>query len=176
MIRKIAITGPESTGKSTLTKSLADYFNDAYVNEFARDYLHNLGRSYVKNDLLDIAKGQIDNEILQAEKANRLLFCDTELINIKIWSIYKYGECDNWILDKIRSQDYCLYVLCDVDIPWFYDDLRENPDNREFFLEWFRKELILYNFPYIMISGENEEERLNTAINAVNQLLLKQNH
>jgi NadR type nicotinamide-nucleotide adenylyltransferase len=169
LIHKIAITGPESTGKTTLTESLGKHFNEPFVEEFARDYLYQINRQYLQADLLEIANGQINREEQKVKDANLFLFSDTELINMKIWSIHKYGNCHQSILDKLKKQDYSLYLLTDIDMPWEYDDLRENPDNREFFLDWFIKELSYYDFPYKLISG-NKEKRLNSAIASVNAL------
>ncbi|MFW5792908.1 MAG: AAA family ATPase [Bacteroidota bacterium] len=169
MTKKIAITGPESTGKSTLTKSLAGYYNSKFVKEFARDYLYHLERDYNSDDLLFIAKNQLKSENQVLCGNDKFLFVDTELINIKIWSLHKYGFCDSWILDNIKKQDYSLYLVCDVDIPWTFDTLRENPDRREYFRNWFIRELEYYGFPYKIISG-NESERLEKAINYIEHI------
>ncbi len=168
-IKKIAITGPESTGKSTLTKKLANYFNEPYVDEYARMYLNSLDRTYSQADLLNIAQGQVKDEQQKIKTAKQFLFVDTEMVNMKIWSLHKYGSCHEWILDHLSKQDYTLHLLCNIDLPWENDPLRENPGLREFFMSWFIKELESYNFPYIIISG-NAKQRFSIALEALKDL------
>lgn len=165
---KIAITGPESTGKSTLSELLANYFNTQWVPEYSRDYLAGLDRPYNMDDILKIAQGQVERENELVLKANKYLFCDTELINTKIWSIHKYNTCPKWIVDSIKTHIYDLYLLCYVDIPWEDDPLRENPREREFFFNWFKKELEAYGFPYIIIKG-NIFQRTEDAIKNIHR-------
>ncbi len=166
VVRKIAVTGPESTGKSWLTRHLADYYQTAYVPEYAREYIEQLGREYVQDDITRIAKGQLSAEYEAMKNARGLLFCDTELIVTKIWSLHKYGSCDPWIPGQITNNPYDLVLLCDVDMPWEPDPQREHPHLRSFFFDWFLRELNAYGFPYRIIRGRGEE-RLNNAIKAV---------
>ena len=122
---KIIVTGPESSGKTTLAKALSKYFKIPSSKEYAREYLKNFTKDYMQEDLLKIAKGQ-----LASEQNTTLL--DTDLITIKIWSNYKYGNCNKWILNQIRKQksEKRFYLLCKPDIEWKADPLRENPKNR----------------------------------------------
>lgn len=168
-LRKIAITGPESTGKSWLTAALARHYSTAYVPEFARNYIDGLERPYEQADLLQIAHGQLSAEAEKEKEAHGFLFCDTELIVIKIWSQHKYGNCDPFILKAIEKQHYDLYLLCDIDLPWEFDEQREHPQRRAYFFDWYRKELEDYCFPYSVVSGQGEE-RLGTAIEAVEKI------
>ena len=133
---KIIVTGPESSGKTTLCKALSQHFQLTFSIEYAREYLDALNIDYNQNDLLKIAKGQ-----LKAEKNTTLL--DTDLITIKIWSIYKYGNCDKWILDQIEKQtlEKRFYLLCKPDIAWEKDPLRENAENRIDLFKLYKKEL-----------------------------------
>src|SRR5690606_11050767 len=124
-IRRVAVIGPECTGKSDLSKFLAAEFNTVWVPEFAREYLDNLSRPYIIDDLTEIAKGQIEQEDSLTARANQVLICDTNLYVIKVWSNFKYGHCDPWILRQIAERPYDLYLLTYVDIPWEYDPLRE---------------------------------------------------
>jgi len=91
LIKKIAITGPESTGKSELAKKLAKHYNTVWVPEFSREYIDNINRPYDYDDIIEIAKGQLNREKEAEKKANKFLFCDTELIVAKIWSEFKYS-------------------------------------------------------------------------------------
>jgi NadR type nicotinamide-nucleotide adenylyltransferase len=169
---RVAITGPESTGKSTLASALADHYNTSWVPEYARDYLNKLNRPYTYEDVEKIAIGQIELEDKLASTAIKVLFCDTELIVIKIWLEYKYNKVPDWIEEEIKKRQYDLILLCDIDIPWEPDPLRENPDLRKFFFDWFVKEIKANQFKYIVISG-SEKQRLESAIIAIDQIIPK---
>jgi len=153
-MHKIIVTGPESSGKTTLCKALSKHFNLPFSKEFAREYLDVLNRDYNQNDLLKIAKGQ-----LKSEQNTQLL--DTDLITIKIWSKYKYGSCDKWILEQIERQksENRFYLLCKPDIPWEADPLRENPNNREDLFELYKEELGNLGHNYFVVEGENRVEK-----------------
>lgn len=163
---RVAVTGPESTGKSVLTRQLADFFSTEWVPEYAREYLNGLGRPYQEDDLLEIARGQLDLENLKAESANGLLFCDTEAIVVKIWSMVKYGRCHPWIRDAVRDHRYDLFLLCDIDIPWEYDPQREHPGLREHLFGLYRKELDERGFRYEIVTGLGTK-RLNNAVGMI---------
>lgn len=131
--------GPESTGKSTLCEQLAKAFDTLWVPEYAREYLHKNGAKYDYDDLLIIAKGQIRIEMecekqlkSRANKAGsakqQFLFIDTNMYVMKVWSEFVFEKCDRWILDKIVERPYDLYFLCNPDLPWLEDELREYPD------------------------------------------------
>jgi NadR type nicotinamide-nucleotide adenylyltransferase len=162
-IKKIAITGPESTGKSLLSEQLARHYNTVWVPEYAREYIDGLNRPYNQQDILVIAKGQIRSEQTFYQKANSYLFCDTELIVTKIWSEVKYQNCDEWILAKIIENRYDLFLLCDIDLPWEEDPQREHPHKREFLFNLYKEELTGRGFPFFIISGFGNE-RLDNAI------------
>ena len=150
---KVIVTGPESSGKTTLCKALAKHFNIPFTKEYAREFLNQLNRDYIQDDLLEIAKGQ-----LEAEHNSQLL--DTDLITIKIWSEYKYGNCAKWVTDKIEEQkkENRFYLLCRPDIPWKADPLRENPFEREELFKIYKKELERLGAEYTIIEGENRLE------------------
>ena len=163
---RIAVTGPESTGKSMLTQQLAESFGTVWVPEFAREYIDNLGRPYIEEDILEIAKGQLDREETQAALAKGLLFCDTELTVTRIWSEVKYGRCHPWILEKIREHAYDLLLLCYIDIPWESDPQREHPHLREHLFSLYQKELAGRDGPFEVVTGLGPE-RLQNAIRAI---------
>ena len=170
-VKKAVILGPESTGKSTLAASLAKHYNTVWVKEFARDYIDRLTREYNKTDLIEIAKGQIAEEINQEKKANNILICDTNLLTIKIWSDYKYGGVEDEILELHNKRHYDLYLLTYVDTPWENDPQREHPELREFFYSVYKNELITLSLPLVEIKGEFYE-RKKVAIEAIDSLLL----
>lgn len=158
---KIAITGPESTGKSQLAEELAGYYNTVFVPEYARGYIDRLDRPYNREDILEIARGQIREEERMDQQATRMLFCDTELIVTKIWSEVKYGICDPWILEKIEENNYDLFLLCNIDLPWEEDPQREHPHMREKLFSLYLDELTERGFPFKVVSGTGRERLMN---------------
>ncbi len=208
-LKKIVVIGPESTGKSTLTQLLAQHYKTEWCAEYAREYLTIHGKAYTFEDLLTIAKGQVEleerhtlstvnrlpstdieakpivNDLRLTESGQRLtvngqrstassplLFIDTDMYVMKVWCEYVFGKCHPYIYEQIAQRKYDLYLLCNIDLPWVRDELREYPD------EGPRKELygiykeILQNqpVPWVDISG-NYDERLQKAIAAVDALL-----
>lgn len=163
LIRRIAITGPESTGKSALAEWLAGRYGTAWVPEYAREYLDRIHRPYGEADILAIARGQVAAEEALAPRARTYLFCDTEAIVTKIWSEVKYGRCHPWITDRIATRPYDLYLLCDIDLPWEYDPLREHPDRRSYLFDLYHKELKERNLPFAVVSGSGETRFVNAA-------------
>ena len=165
-MRKIVITGPESSGKTTLAASLAKHYQVPWVAEYARDYLNQLDQPYQEKDLLTIAQGQISRED-RAAQITDLLICDTSLLVIKIWSEYRYDHCHPWILEQLAQRPVDLYLLCIPDIPWEYDPQRENAQDRDILFKQYQQALT--DQPYVTIQG-NRIQRLQQAINAINLL------
>ena len=170
-IKKIVIIGPESTGKSTLSADLAALFHTQWVPEFAREYLINQNGFYEEDDLLAIAKGQLALEDKTCATASDLLFCDTDLYVLKVWSEHKYGRCDGWILEQIAQRKYDLYLLTYIDVIWEDDPLREHPDlaMRAHFYNTYRDIVINSGVPWIAIRA-NREERLTAASQAIKKM------
>ncbi len=172
-IKKIVIVGPESTGKSTLSSNLAAHYKSVWVKEYARNFLEENGTNYTYENLYEIAKGQIAEEEKGFQsiisnpnfKNETPLFIDTNLYVIKVWSEFVFNKCDNRILSEIVKREYDLYLLCNTDLPWVKDNLREYPDliTREKLLSYYKEELIEQKVPWAIISGNNEE-RLHSAI------------
>lgn len=153
----IVITGPESTGKSTLAKQLALFFEASFVDEFARSYLQNLNRKYDQSDLSEIAKGQIKLEEEAFIGNPKIVICDTGLEVIKIWSEYKYGNSNSYITEQLAIRLPDLYLLMTPDLPWQPDPLRENPENRKELFGLHKSELISSRVTFYEISGNGEE-------------------
>lgn len=172
-IIKIAIYGPESTGKTTLSQQLADHFKTEWTPEFARDYLQQKWNSKKEIcssvDLLPIAIGQIMLENEALKKANNYLFVDTCLMTTKVFSEIYYGHCDSKLDKAARKHKYDLFFLTDIDVPWEKDDLRDSPNDREITLEKFKQALIENNKPFVMLSG-NRETRFLKALTIIDGL------
>jgi NadR type nicotinamide-nucleotide adenylyltransferase len=183
MLKKVVILGPESTGKSTLCKQLAEYYQTMWCPEFAREYLLKNGMNYSYDDLLTIAKGQValEEEYLSKTKElsnsplsthHSLLFIDTDMYVMKVWCEFVFGNCHRFILDQIVSRKYDLYLLCNIDLPWIKDELREYPDlkRREQLYHIYKDIMINQSTPWVDISGDYEE-RLAKAVAGVNKIL-----
>jgi NadR type nicotinamide-nucleotide adenylyltransferase len=181
MLKKIVVIGPESTGKSTLCEKLANHYRTSWCPEYAREYLQTHGTNYTYDTLLEIAKGQIvleDKAIHEVESSNaaeangpRLLFIDTDMYVMDVWCKFVFGKTHSWILNKIIERKYDLYLLCNVDMPWVKDELREYPDlaRREKLYHIYKEMMITQTVPWVDISG-NYEERFEKAIAAVGKL------
>jgi NadR type nicotinamide-nucleotide adenylyltransferase len=154
MIR-IAITGPESSGKTTLAEQLALQTNGTWIPEFAREFLERLNRPYTQDDLDTIAKGQIESWEKYSE--SKIQFCDTDMLVMKVWSDFKFGSCSSFILDALNEQTFDHYFLCQPDIEWEEDPLREHPEQREELFELYVAELKVRNLSFTVIGGSLEE-------------------
>lgn len=169
-LKKIVLTGPESTGKTTLAQQLAESFGTVWVPEFARNYLDLLRHPFEQCDLLEIAKGQIALETSSLPVANKVVFFDTSLEVVKIWSEVRFGECDPWILGQLHERRHDLYLLCRPDIAWQPDPHRENPHDRDALFELYRQELKLLEVNFVEVSASGKR-RFKNAANAVNDFL-----
>ncbi|HTE28134.1 AAA family ATPase [Flavitalea sp.] len=175
--KRIVILGPESTGKTTLSTELAQHYNTEWVPEFARGFLLSHGMNYDYDDLLTIAKGQLAHEI-ETEKEilqdpgnkDKLLFIDTNMYVMQVWCEFVFQKCHAWILEQIATRPYDLYLLCNIDLPWVKDQLREYPDleSRTRLYHIYKEILISQDVPWIDISGEYSD-RLHIAIDAVDK-------
>ena len=194
MIKKIAVIGPESTGKSTLCEQLAQHFKTIWCPEYAREYLNQNGVKYKYEDLKKIAQGQLVIEDYCIEEVNnkysiiniqsakqgspltahgsQLLFIDTNMYVMKVWYEYVFDRCEYFVLDEIAARNYNLYLLCNIDLPWIEEPMREYPDEqpRKELYNIYKDLLINQATPWIEISG-NYEERLQKAIDAISNFL-----
>ena len=189
MLKKVVVIGPESTGKSTLCELLAQHYHAQWCPEFAREYLLTHGMDYTYDDLLYIAKGQLamEDEFIQSivnspqstvsdsglrTYDSPLLFIDTDMYVMKVWCEFVFGQCHKWILEQIVTRKYDLYLLCDTDLPWVKDELREYPDlqTRDKLYKIYKDLMINQSVPWMEISGDYDN-RLQTAIEAVDRLI-----
>lgn len=173
---KVAILGAESTGKTTLCRDLAAYFNCPWVPEYMRLYLQNKWdnsqQTCTWEDLLPIAQGQIEleNKLAlqsdQSDKSNQskntthYLFCDTSLFELMIYANWYYGDCPNVLTQAALAHHYDLILLTEVDIPWIADDLRDSPNDRTAISTRFKNELNYYNKTFRTIGGDRQQRVL----------------
>ena len=162
-MKKVVITGPESSGKSTLCKHLSESLFTPHVREYAREYIDSLNREYNEEDLIQIAKGQLGLEEDIISQTPSYLICDTDLLTIKIWSEYKYESCDPEIIELLKNNLPDLYLLASPDFPWEEDSQRENPYNRDELFLVYKAEIIKLDIPYVVLSG-TAPERLERAM------------
>ena len=170
MTRRIAITGPESTGKTTLTLQLAELYDTVYVPEYARQYLDTNGVKYDYEDVLKMARGQIELEQQTLSKAKEILFADTDMIVYKIWLQFYEWEVPQWITDHIKRNQFDLYLLADIDIPWVPDGQRSNPADRELLFYRFQEEFDAMDANYGIVSGMGAL-RIDNAISTIEEYL-----
>ena len=172
---RVVLYGPESTGKTTLAKALADHYQTSWVPEFARSYLQEKWDKQqavcTLADLPIIAQGQLAAENAAIAQANRLIFCDTNILVTKVWSETHFdGYCAPELNTILAQTHYDLYLLTSIDVPWEKDDLRDRPNDREQMFTSFKQQLEAYNFPFLVLEG-NPKERIKKAVVAIDQLL-----
>ncbi|AUC13952.1 nicotinate-nucleotide adenylyltransferase [Tenacibaculum sp. SZ-18] len=177
---KVVLFGPESTGKTTLSRQLARHYNTVWAPEYAREYLqykwNNERKTCEKSDLIPIAIGQMDLENSLAKKANKLLICDTDLLETKVYSEEYYGGFVNPLLDEFAIKNtYDIYFLTYIDTPWEEDDLRDRPEQREKMFNAFKNALEKYNRPYVLLKGD-KETRLKKATQIIEDLIAKKDN
>ena len=175
---KIVLFGPESTGKTTLSIQLAKHYNTVWVEEFARPYLqevwNNEQRTCELSDILPIARGQINLENKLAKQANKVLICDTDLLETKVYSSEYFEGYVAPLLEKAAVKNtYDLYLLTYIDTPWIADDLRDRPNQRLRMYHAFKKVLDEYKRPYVSLKGD-KHTRFKIAVMEIDQLLKKQ--
>ena len=169
-VKKIVLTGPESTGKTFLAKYLAKHFNTTWNPEYARFYLTRQQGNYVEEDIIRIAKGQLQWEKIWSMMAKKVIFCDTALLVPKIWSSFKYGRVAPELQMLFQTTKYDLYLLCSPDLEWTYDPLRENPNELEELYQLYLNELKINKLPFFKIDGALSE-RGQKAIKIVKEIL-----
>jgi NadR type nicotinamide-nucleotide adenylyltransferase len=170
-MKTIVIIGPESTGKSTLSAQLAEHYDTSWCPEYAREYLLEKGKAYSFDDLLDIAKGQLELEDRFRQQAgNGLYFVDTNMYVMKVWCEVAFENCHTWIMKQIAARQYDLYLLCNTDLPWQQDELREYPDQafRDRLLKMYKDILVNAGTPWVEISG-TDSQRLQAAVAQVDK-------
>jgi NadR type nicotinamide-nucleotide adenylyltransferase len=162
-LKKIVVLGPESTGKSSLCEALAKHYKTNWCPEYARQYLSENGTKYSYENLLTIAKGQLDNEEEYVQKTKNLLIIDTDMYVMKAWCEYVFNNCHPFILEKINERKYDAYLLCDIDLPWTADEMREYPNEgpRKELFTIYKEMLMNQKTPWGIVSGTGVERTQN---------------
>jgi len=172
MIR-IAIIGPESTGKSVLSQELASYFKGDWIPEYAREYIEQLDRPYNYNDVCEIAINQIQiQQIYLLKNSPEYVFFDTELIITKVWFEYCYKKIPDFLKDYLSKNYFDFYLLCAPDLPWIPDAVREHGTDREYFFDWYKNEIQKLGTTFYIVNGQGEK-RTQNAIEAIRSALKK---
>jgi NadR type nicotinamide-nucleotide adenylyltransferase len=168
---KIAILGPESTGKTVLAGQLAEHFKSLWVPEYARGYVENLKRPYTYEDICSIALKQIEQEQEAEENPSsaEYIFFDTELIITKVWFSYRFGKVPDFLTEQLKTGFFDLYILCTPDLPWEPDPVREHGEDREYFFNWYKTEIEQTGKPYVIVDGLGDK-RLQNALTGLERL------
>ncbi len=169
---KIVLSGPESTGKTNLSIALARHYNTIWIPEYARNYLSKLNRSYQYDDLVHIARKQVEEIQNIPEVSSGIIFFDTWLIITKVWFTEVFKRYPAWLDSEILKNKPDLFLLCMYDLPWQYDPLRENgsTERRAYLFDRYKTEIEKIDCKYQIISGFNVE-RLNFAIQKIDQFI-----
>jgi NadR type nicotinamide-nucleotide adenylyltransferase len=158
-MKQIVIIGGESTGKTTLANALSVHYGATWIPEFARTYLTNLNRPYEEKDLLNIAQGQVqamkDSQAIPTE----IVFYDTDLRVIQVWSEDKYQRCDAFILKQIAQTKIDAFIITSPDIEWTFDPLREHPlpSQRTYFFTWYLELVLSSQIPFCVVKGSHDQ-------------------
>ena len=169
-MKKLIITGPESSGKTTLFHQLINFYNIKGVHEYAREYIDNLNRVYNYKDILEIAKVQFNNELKIYNCNQNFLVSDTDLLTLEIWCEVKYKKCHSFIYDNLRKYLPDIYFLCSPDIPWEFDSQRENPNNRLELFKIYENKIKSLGVDYHIIKGD-KAIRLNSVKTTINNII-----
>ena len=170
-MRKVVVIGPESTGKSTLCEDLAHFFKINFLKEFSRTYLELNGAKYEFEDVIKMAKGQIkaQNEFFDSSQSIQIL--DTDLYVYKVWIEEIFQKEIPFVEANIKESTCDLYLLCDTDLPWEYDEFREHsdPKDRIRLFERYAELLKNNNENFLVIQGDRKS-RLEKSITAIQKI------
>lgn len=166
----IVVTGAESTGKSTLTEALAAHFNVPFIPEIARNVVEQLQHKYTYSDVETIARKQIEMLNRLRTGNHPFLIADTWLIVTKIWFDVVFQKEPDWLDAEIRNTKIDLFLVCDIDIPWVADPVRENGgEMRKILHQKYIDTISAYNFNYKLVTGNNKIRTLN-ALHFLNEM------
>lgn len=167
---RVAVTGSESTGKTTLAARLAAHYGTVWVPEFSRGYAASLARPLIRDDVEPIARGQLAAERRAEVRADRLLVLDTDVLSTLVYGAHYYGHAPDWIAAALREHPADLYLLCDIDVPWVADPQRDRGDARDEMHALFADAVRRTGVPSVLIRG-GWDERFRAAVKAVDAML-----
>ncbi|MDQ3049264.1 MAG: AAA family ATPase [Bacteroidota bacterium] len=173
--KRIAIIGPESSGKSELCHNLAIHYHTEWIPEYARFYLLQLKTPYVLQDIINIYTQQFQQEVDRLKIADKFLFTDTEFLMAKVWCENAFHTSPPLIEAMILNHPYDFYLLTAPDLPWEFDPLRENPGKGEFFFNWYKRLLDEKKLDYGIVTG-NGLHRTRNAISLLEKFLPLKKH
>lgn len=171
MIR-VVLTGSESTGKTTLASRIGTHYGVQHVPEFVREYAASKDGALDFNDHGPIARGQIALEDAAIARADAVVVQDTDLLSTVVYCDHYFGHCPQWIIDAARARRPDLYLLCEIDLPWVADGIRDRGHMREDMQNLFRVAVRASAGPYVVIDGD-ADQRLAKAIDIIDDLLLQ---
>lgn len=163
-VKKICFYGPESTGKSTLAKHFADVYKTQFVPEVAREMIDS--NSFSVDDIISIGKAQTQRVIEKAKDANRILFCDTDVLTTQIYSQHYLKTIPSILFELEKQVNYDHYLLFDVDTPWIADGMRDlgSDADRTKMFELFKSELEKRTLSYTLVRGNYQEREKQVKI------------
>jgi HTH-type transcriptional regulator, transcriptional repressor of NAD biosynthesis genes len=171
VVRRVCFYGPESTGKSVMAKHLAEVYNTEYVPEVARAMI--TSNKFTVEDIVKIAYAQTQCILERTKTANKILFCDTDLITTQIYSAYYLHEVPPILYELEKQVTYDLYFLFDIDVPWVSDGLRDLGADREAMYTVFKSALEDRKISFVRVHGNHKERE--KCIRGKIDLLLKIN-
>lgn len=175
MTRRVVLTGPEATGKTTLAKALARHFRAPWLPESARVYAEQVKRELTAADAELIAQRAVDAEDAELAKDPPLLLLDTDLISTVVYVRHYYGPCPQWIEAAARERRGDLYLLCAPDLAWTADGVRDRPEQRQELFGLFERAMREFDCVSIDVSGAGVA-RERAALSAANALIAAAGH
>jgi NadR type nicotinamide-nucleotide adenylyltransferase len=154
-VKRIAIVGAESTGKSTLCAALAERHATVWVPEYLREFVDVHARVPHEDDQLGIAQTQRARERLLLPQARRFLFCDTSPLVTAVYSRIYWGRVPDALLALEAAHDYALTFVAGIDLPWVPDGLmRESEEVRRRVHEALLAVLDRHAIPFVLLTGD----------------------
>lgn len=163
---RIVVTGSECTGKTTLSQQLADRLGGLWLPEYSRRYVESVQRALTAADVEPIARGQMALEDASLLSRPQLIVQDTDLVSTVVYAEFYYGRCPPWIEEQAQLRLAPLYLICDIDIPWIPDGVRDQPNAREMIHARFVHTLERVGARAVLVSGLGPE-RLEHALTVV---------
>lgn len=173
MPESIAIVGPESTGKSMLAKLLSNHYKGIWVPEYARTYLQTSQGKYGLHDVERIAAEQFRQIFVAQNNPSHISFADTEMLVCHIWCKVVFGTVPQTIEKLLDQQRFDYYLLCDIDLAWQPDPLREHPNRRQEIFDMYHEALLQRRLPFTIVRGQGAV-RTQNAIHAIDRILIRQ--